>query len=957
MSSSTDSNCSDSDSSPGPRRANPRRAVSRPSLSKRPQSRDLSDTEDAEPDWDSDTQQEPPPDLILNPPIESILTVDSMGKYTVKLKGRSYLHLEKMTREQILGRGRLDKAKLARFERDNSRKEGDGLPFDPAFIEVDRVLSTTDLFHVVHPRPAIEMQSKWQGKLLKIMSILTNFTKNGLCYGPLLYSNEEGEGESDSGTYFVDFGRVYNRLYDGYYPSPKEFWLDLGMVFKHNEANYDTGNDLRIIGQTLRQIAIHLYQKWHQNLLTTGLKPGPYTLRWVTFIPGVNTLSSDFLTADVDKKPFSRAEEEEDKRLHSQPLTSEEINKIDLNMTVETVYLVKWKGLSYAESTWEQEKSINPADKIDEFYNFNKAVDIHVRKSITELNQNFDKLQHFRRSKSTSELRNAIDFPTHNFEIPVIQYKTSPKLATGRVLRPYQITGLNWLLRNWHTRRNCILADEMGLGKTIQALAFIRTLWYVYHLRGPYLVLAPLSVLQHWKKTSEEWTADLNVVVMHDVRGQEGRDFIKKYETYLTDIMKRGGISHKSRLVKFNVMVTSFEVFKQEFESYFQQIPFQFVIIDEAHRLKNKQAKIMSLLKDLPCRRYALLTGTPLQNNTEELWTLLNFIEAEKFKSLAEFKRQFGSLATESQVEKLQEQLKPYILRRLKEDVEDSIPPLKETIIDVELTMTQKAYYRAIYERNRSFLSRGGMQGVSIPTLNNLEIQLRKCCNHPFLVKGVEDNMLENIVGEDNRMTRMIESSGKMVLIDKLLPKLKTDGKKVLIFSQFTQMLDLLGEYLLYKGVKFERLDGSMRCSERQAAIDRFNDVRLQRDVFLLSTRAGGLGINLTSAQVVIIFDSDWNPQNDVQATARAHRIGQTAEVMVYRLITARTYEATMFERASLKLGLEQALFSKENRGEIEDLLKHGAYSLIDEDAYQRVLFACQKLLCVRYRRSKHRRQ
>lgn len=956
MSSSSDSACSDADSSPGPRRANPRRAVTFPSSHKTYQG-DFSSNERDE-GWDSDSEVETAPDFILNPPIEIVLAVDEEGKYLIKRKGRSYLHLERMSKEEILAQGRQEKARLARFDRESGKKEADSLAFDPSYTEVDRILSTTDLFRVVHPRPAAEIQEKWQGSLLKIMSILTNFTREGLCYGPYLYSTQENEAETEAAGYSVDFGRVYNRLYNGYYPSSREFWLDLGMIFKLNAANNDDGSDIRIVGDTLRQVAVHLYQQWHQSMLTSGQKPGPYTLRWVSFVPGVNNLSSDFLSFDMDKKPFSRADEEEDHKRHLQLLRPEEIGKIHLGMQVEPVYLVKWKGLSYLEATWEPQNMLIPACKIDEFYAYNKALDIHVRQAMITLTTSFDRFIAYqqaashasKRSKApdqSSQLLKAIDFPTHNFDLPVINYHVSPKFTGGRVLRSYQIEGLNWLLRNWHSRKSCILADEMGLGKTIQALALLKTLVNVYRLKGPYLVLAPLSVLSHWKKTAEDWMADLNLVVMHDVKGKEGREIIKRYETYHTDIMKRGGTSQKSRLVKFNVLVTSFEVLKQDFESYFQQIPFQFVVIDEAHRLKNKQAKIMALLKELPCKRYALLTGTPLQNNTEELWTLLNFIEAEGIPSLKEFKTQFGSLMTETQVANLQKKLGPYILRRLKEDVEDSIPPLKETIIDVELTMIQKAYYRAIYERNRSFLSRGGIQRAPVVSLSNLEIQLRKCCNHPFLVKGVEDTMVEEGTSEAGRMTRMIESSGKLVLIDKLLPKLKADGKKVLIFSQFTQMLDLLAEYLTYKGVKFERLDGSTRCPERQSSIDRFNDSRLQREVFLLSTRAGGIGINLTSAQVVIIFDSDWNPQNDVQATARAHRIGQTAEVMVYRLITARTYEATMFERASLKLGLEQALFSKENRGEVEELLKHGAYNLIDEDAHPRVLFAREKLLCV----------
>lgn len=158
----------------------------------------------------------------------------------------------------------------------------------------------------------------------------------------------------------------------------------------------------------------------------------------------------------------------------------------------------------------------------------------------------------------------------------------------------------------------------MGLGKTVQVVSFINTLVTSYKLRGPYLAIAPLSTLAHWKKTIEDWTL-LNCVVYHDPNGSEGREVSRKYESYYIDIMKRGGISEKSKLVKFHIMVTSFEVFMQDYNKFFCDIPWQLIAIDEAHRLKNKQAKILSFLREMPCKRFVLMTGTPLQNNTEEL--------------------------------------------------------------------------------------------------------------------------------------------------------------------------------------------------------------------------------------------------------------------------------------------------------------------------------------------------
>uniref|UniRef100_A0A914ZEU1 Helicase C-terminal domain-containing protein n=1 Tax=Panagrolaimus superbus TaxID=310955 RepID=A0A914ZEU1_9BILA len=288
--------------------------------------------------------------------------------------------------------------------------------------------------------------------------------------------------------------------------------------------------------------------------------------------------------------------------------------------------------------------------------------------------------------------------------------------------------------------------------------------------------------------------------------------------------------------------------------------------------------------------------------------------------------------------------LKPMMLRRLKEDVEKTLQPKEETIIEVQLSNVQKKYYRAILEKNFTHL----LKGNHMPSLMNTMMELRKCCNHPFLIKGAEEQIVSEFHEQNpdenefiQNHNALIQSSGKLVLIDKLLPKLQRDGHKVLMFSQMVKVLDLIEEYLNYRQYSYERIDGNVRGDLRQAAIDRFSKKDQNKFVFLLCTRAGGLGINLVAADTVIIFDSDWNPQNDLQAQARCHRIGQTKMVKVYRLITANTYERTMFDRASLKLGLDKAVLQsmKPNatdqlsKKEVEDLLKKGAYgAVMDED-------------------------
>eukprot|EP00742_Colponemidia_sp_Colp-10_P009005 GILJ01009787.1.p1 GENE.GILJ01009787.1~~GILJ01009787.1.p1 ORF type:complete len:1414 (+),score=330.67 GILJ01009787.1:621-4244(+) len=589
------------------------------------------------------------------------------------------------------------------------------------------------------------------------------------------------------------------------------------------------------------------------------------------------------------------------------------------------LFLVKWKGLSYMDMSWELETQLNDDLKIAQFYSRNR----------------------FPEHKALKDLEVLYRGPVKPFERRApVQYGVAPRYKNNKTLRPYQLEGLNWMIGAWCEGRNCLLADEMGLGKTIQAMALLQHLYAKEKIRGPFLVVAPLSTLPHWHRTAEEWT-DFNTLLYHDPQnGREIRDLIQEYEFFYQGVNNKGDL-YTTPYHKFTLLITSYEVWMAD-ESDLLSIPFQYMVVDEAHRLKNKQAKILQSLRKINCARKLILSGTPIQNNTEELWCLLNYIEPERFASLTDFNREFGDLASAEQVTRLHTMLKPYLLRRMKEEVEDSIPPLEDTIIDVELTGLQKAYYRALYDKNRSFLCKGVSRSAA-PQLSNLEMELRKCCNHPYMINGVYDKETEECITQHDKLKKMTEASGKMVLLSKLLPKLKDENHKVLVFSQFTKMLDLLEEWVSEMGYIYERLDGAVQGNQRQAAIDRFNSPDLKRFVFLLSTKAGGLGINLTSADTVIIFDSDWNPQNDLQATARAHRLGQTQEVKVYRLITARTYEAEMFDRASKKLGLDQAVFhtgafagqegvdtkggrAAMSKTDIENLLKYGAYGLLDED-------------------------
>jgi SNF2 family DNA or RNA helicase len=386
----------------------------------------------------------------------------------------------------------------------------------------------------------------------------------------------------------------------------------------------------------------------------------------------------------------------------------------------------------------------------------------------------------------------------------------------------------------------------------------MRHLYAELRVPGPFLIVAPLSTMQHWRREIESFTDDLYAVIYHG--SSEDRKLIRQTEF---DVFDRKG-NHVQGATRFQVLITSFDTAQMDV-SILSKIPWLCLVVDEAHRMKSPKSVLRTQLLRLRCEHVLLMTGTPIQNNMSELWSLLNFLDPNRFNSLDAFVARHAVLETPEQVAALSADINQYILRRLKSDVNLKLMPKEEIIVEVELTHLQKRYYKAIFEQNLSLLKQFGKKGSQI-SLRNVSMQLRKCCYHPYLLDGVEDELLGELqqtkqqIDDDDVQQQLIMASGKMVLLDKLLAKLFQNGHKVLIFSQMTRVLDLIQDYCVHRRYQFERLDGQVLGNSRQEAIDRFS-TSANSFIFLISTKAGGVGLTLTAADTVILFDCDWNPQ------------------------------------------------------------------------------------------------
>jgi SWI/SNF-related matrix-associated actin-dependent regulator of chromatin subfamily A member 5 len=514
--------------------------------------------------------------------------------------------------------------------------------------------------------------------------------------------------------------------------------------------------------------------------------------------------------------------------------------------------------------------------------------------------------------KSLKEIeKNDDDMEMEAPEITRLYYQ--PSILTGGKLTHYQLDGLNWLISLYETGLNGILADEMGLGKTIQSIAFMAYLKQYKKKSGYFLVVVPKSTMPNWSRELKTWCPALNVVVLNPVK-EEREEALKKITNH-----------------KFEVLITSYEGVNICINKL-KKIKWECMIIDEAHRIKNENALLSKNVRSLISKFRMLVTGTPLQNNLHELWALLNFLLPDLFSSAEDFDEWFGlgAFSEESEadqeernaevVQQLHKILKPFLLRRTKNEVEKTLPPKKEIHIKMGLTESQKTIYKKLLTT--------GLISDSKTSYKNIIMQLRKVCNHPYLFDGIEDENSPEL-GQ-----HLINFSSKMRLLDKLLVKLKAGGSQVLIFSQMTRLLDILEDYCGYRGYTYCRIDGDTSLEDREIHISEFTKPNSELFIFLLSTRAGGLGLNLMTADTVILYDSDWNPQVDLQAMDRVHRIGQTKPVLIYRLICESTIEEKIIERQAMRLKLDSLVIQQGrvlkggetfSKDQMKEMIQYGA--------------------------------
>ncbi|KAG2075089.1 hypothetical protein BDR04DRAFT_1133497 [Suillus decipiens] len=580
---------------------------------------------------------------------------------------------------------------------------------------------------------------------------------------------------------------------------------------------------------------------------------------------------------------------------------------------------IKWDDLGYNEATWDSPPRSDESGYLAfeaAFQRFIDSQNIFVRKSDKEVKK--------------LESREKDGYAPH-----ALRQKRQPKLGQSSQLQlmPFQMDGFDWLCDNWWNLQPCILADEMGLGKTVQIVTFLGTIIDKWQ-GAPALVVVPNSTITNWVREFTRWAPKLRVVPFYGEA--KAREVIIEYELFHPSNRKGGPEP------KYHVLVTTYETLTnpRDFNSVFKSIPrWEVLVVDEGQRLKSDHSLLFRKLNELHTIHRVIMTGTPLNNNIRELFNLMNFLDPEEWSDLEALEKEHEEL-NEELVRQLHIRLKPYFLRRIKSEVLQ-LPPKNEVIVPLSMAPLQKEIYRSILSQNLDILrsltqaatTRAGKSLVSKANLNNMLMQLRKCLQHPYL--NSEDIEPRNITPAEAH-ERLIGASTKLRFLKMLLPKLKARGHRILLFSQFVMALDIIEDFIRGEGYKYLRLDGNTKQADRQKGMDEFNKPNSDVFIYMLSTRAGGVGINLYTADTVIIFDPDFNPHQDLQAIARSHRYGQTKTCLVFKFMVKDSAEERIMLTGKKKLVLDHLIVQKmdddDGAGEdLQSILTFGAKALFEE--------------------------
>ncbi|XWW95939.1 hypothetical protein V2A60_003908 [Cordyceps javanica] len=569
---------------------------------------------------------------------------------------------------------------------------------------------------------------------------------------------------------------------------------------------------------------------------------------------------------------------------------------------------VKFQGLGYEDVVWDAP----PTPDMNTLYSaFVEAYGEYVNGKYFE-------------HETQTAIRDRIDgFKHEDFR----KLDAQPKGIRRGKLMGYQLEGLNWLLGNYHHGRSVVLADEMGLGKTVQVVSLVTSLVQDNPKCWPFLIVVPNATCPNWRREFRQWAPDVRVIAYHG--GKEPQELTYRYELF----------PEHTGSMRAHVVIMSYDSAQDpRTAALFKSVKWAGLVVDEGQRLKNDQNLLYQALSGMKIPFRLLLTGTPLQNNKRELFNLVQFIDTSQDATKLDL--EFEVLDKET-LPKLHDKIRPYFLRRTKAGVLKFLPPMAQIIVPVTMTVVQEKLAKSIMSKNpeliKAIFADTKLRRTDRGSLNNILMQLRKCLCHPFMYsENIEEKHHDPVVMFRN----LIEASAKLLLLEIMLPKLKERGHRVLIFSQFLQQLDIIEDFLIGIGCEYRRLDGGMSSLEKQKRIDAFNEPNSPLFAFLLSTRAGGVGINLATADTVIIMDPDFNPHQDLQALSRAHRIGQKNKVLCFQFMTKDSVEERIVQVGRSKMALDHALIESMDDDELEgadleSILKHGASALFNDD-YQK---------------------